>query len=135
MKEQNSNTGSEKGLPFVLPEEQWGEIAEASEECPGVYYAATQNGDSRVSREMYAAIKNAIPGIISAETASYGTQAENAILFEYGVEGSGWPLAKFEIMRCKKKNGIPEEDGDTLFGSQSSPRRLMPLVTWRRLSG
>lgn len=45
MKEQNSNTGSEKGLPFVLPVEQWGEIAEASEECPGVYYAVPCLGE------------------------------------------------------------------------------------------
>lgn len=126
MKEQNSNTGSDKGLPFVLPVEQWGEIAEASEECPGVYYVATQNGDCGAGREMYAAMKNAIPSIISAETASYGTQVENAILFEYGVEGSGWPLARFEIMRYKKKNGIPEEDGDTLYSSAAFAADVYP---------
>ncbi len=41
-------------LPFSLDEDCWGELDEAEEECPGVYYVRTAVGGEHLGRELYA---------------------------------------------------------------------------------
>ncbi len=41
-------------LPFALDEDCWGELDEAVEECPGVYYVRTVVEGEVLGRELYA---------------------------------------------------------------------------------
>ncbi len=114
-----------ENFPYPLDENKWGRVADAEEECPGVFYLATQTDDQLFCREFYVVAETAVPAIISAEALQYGKCDGPLHLFEYGVEGAGWDIVHYEICRYRVKNGIPIEE-DTLYniaiyGSEKYP--------------
>lgn len=100
-------------LPFVLDEDCWGELSEAIEECPGVYYVCTipEKGEG-LGRELYVVTRAATPSIISPEVVAHGIETGEAWVFAYTDAGSVYNLVKYEIMLYRVKHGLPLEEGD-----------------------
>jgi len=114
IQEKKNNYGG-VSLPFRLREEVWGEIKTAEEEGPGVFYIATQREEDLLCRELYAVTSSAIPDVISEEVIGYGKDCEDVFLFEYGVEGSGWDLVKYELLRYRVRHHLPLGVDDSLY--------------------
>lgn len=102
-------------FPLQLCEKFWGEVKEIEEECPGVFYIITSVEESVLCREIYAVTRKAIPDIISKEAVRYGKEQDGIYFFECGIEGSGFELVKYELLRYRTRHNLPLEAGDTLY--------------------
>lgn len=105
-------------LPFRWSTDVWGELKGVDEACPGVFYLVTYSQEHIACRELYAVTPEAVPNIISKEAVAYGKKAEDDIcIFEYGVDGNGWELIHYEVLRYRVKHGIPVEETDSLYSA------------------
>lgn len=96
-------------------DEVWGEIKSMEEVCPGVFYLTTNRPGHIICREMYAVMPDSI---ISEEALAYGESADGGLhIFEYEVDGSGWELVHYELLRYQAKHGIPIDETDSLYCS------------------
>lgn len=102
-------------LDWKRLQEQWGEVVQTNQECPGVYHVATQSPGQLAYREFYAVLPEAIPDIVSEDALLYGTEVEGGHLFEYDVAGNGWDIISYEIMRYRTKRGIPLGENQSLY--------------------
>lgn len=106
-----------ESYPFRLSKDM-GQIRNVELRCPGVYYVATTGEHGHAGREHYVVLREAVPDIISLEVLGYGKPTEDgAYEFEHEVEGSGWELVDFEMERYKVKQGIPFENGESIYAS------------------
>ncbi len=104
-------------LSFELPDADWDDVQDITEECPGVFYLSVNREDSIVLRELYAVQPSAVPEIISEEAAVYGKKIDGVYFFEYDLVKSGWDLVKYEIMRCRYKHGVPFDETASLYST------------------
>jgi len=104
-------------LELKLPKNQWGEIVQTSEECPGVYHIATQSPEQPSFREFYAVLPEAVPDIISEEALRYGTAVDGGHLFEYDAKGNGWDIITYELMRYHVKEGNLLGENQSLYST------------------
>lgn len=103
-----------ENFPYILDETKWGRVAHVEEECPGVFYLATEADEKFFCREIYAVTSTATPAIISEEALQYGKRDGQLILFEHELEGAGWDIIHYEICRYRIKNKLPL-GGDSLY--------------------
>ncbi len=99
-------------LPFALDEDCWGELDEAVEEGPGVYYVRTVVEVEPLGRELYAVTAAATPSVISPEVLARGVKAGDVWVFLYTGADSVFNLVKYELTRYRTKRGLPLGPGD-----------------------
>lgn len=102
-------------LPFHI-EDVLGDILEAEEECPGVYYvAARRNDEPPFAREYY--IIAADTPVIPQKAKKYGQPIPGCpkiLLYSMQEERSGYKIIDYEIAKYRTEHGIPLSDGETL---------------------
>ena len=119
MVKENENSYAETELPFELCETYWGEMKIAREEAPGVFYVATLPEEEVVCKELFVVTATAVPDIISEEVAGYGKGDKNVLFFEYEIDGSGWELVKYELLRYRVRHNLPLEIEESLYSYAS----------------
>jgi len=126
-------------LPFDLTAEL-GEIVDAEQKSPGVYYLALRNGEQHP--EVYVVTKDA--PAISEKARSYGRRFPghpDLCVYDLHQPGSGRYVIDFEILRYRMKRHLPEiETEDSLqtaaiYGAEEHPDYFgnfpVPLFTPR----
>ena len=89
-----------------------GEIREAAQECPGVYYVSLQCGDKRVPAEFYLVLNDAP---ISAAARRFGLPLKNGQGLLYPMDGSGHSrVVEYETMKYRVSHGISLRAGESL---------------------
>ena len=89
-----------------------GEIREAEQECPGVYYVSLQRGDERTPAEFYLVLADAP---ISAAARRFGQTMKNGQGLLYPMVGSGHSkVIEYESMKYRVSHGISLRAGESL---------------------
>lgn len=140
--EREERTINPEDLPFDLTTlgDQFDDILHAEIECPGVYYIITApKACQLVTPEYYAVTEDA--QMISKDARRYGKtppQIPGLLLFECGMDGSGWEIVRYEIGIYRTSHNIPLPSGESLhelavFGMELYPEYFgelpVPAVT------
>lgn len=115
-------------MRFELIEKVWGKIQNIREEAPGVFHLVTMS-EAGWKKELYAVTTGNSPEIISKEAMTYGSQIEGGYVFEIDVEGSGWELIEYELLRHRIREGMAKNDNhinhalyvDALYTAEKYP--------------
>ena len=112
MKRENSAIPQE--FPYDLTDDL-GEIISSEWQCPGVYYVATDSGESAFALECYIVERNS--GISDAAK-KYGTPMPsypNLLAFDVNAERGGAEIIRYEIGLYRVKNNLPLPDNEPLL--------------------
>ena len=106
--------GAEWANPEAL-EAAIGELRETEEECPGVRYVSTYGGGEQAGREFYVVARDAES--IPDEAKSYGTDIPGCpeyLLYPMDAERQTRKIIQYEILRCRMREGVSDEDREAL---------------------
>ena len=101
-----------------------GEVRNAEEKCPGVWYVSTYGGGERIGTEFYVVKKDA--DAIPAEAKAYGTAIPGRpeyLLYPMDTERQTRKIIQYEVRRRRMRESASEEDRESL--------REPPLTAWR----
>ena len=102
----------EVGAEIETPEGEPGVITFAEHPCPDIFYISVRYDNISPPRSYYLVAGGAVPQIISAEAARYGSLVGDTLFFEEGAPGSGWELVDFEVSRYKLGHGASLDNDD-----------------------
>lgn len=139
MNKENSRSGK-FSLPFdtTVFEEHFGEIYDAEQRCPGVYYLSTRKG--RLIAPEYFIVMDDAPAI-SQEARRYGftiPDLPGLCLFAYTGQNDGWKVIEYETNVYRFSHGLsPEGIGDlheiAFWGMEDYPEYFgeypVPMIT------
>ena len=106
--------GAEWTNPEAL-EAAIGELRETEEECPGVRYVSTYGGGAQKGHEFYVVARDA--EAIPNEAKSYGTDIPGCpgyLLYPMDAERQTRKIIQYEILRCRMREGVSDEDREAL---------------------
>ena len=106
---------TEQDFPYDLSEDI-GEVIRWNQECPGVYYAAIDEGNPQIASE-YFIVENRTVSLTSAAKAYGKALVTTIFLFSAMLllEHGGGALIKYEIARYRAKNRLPRQSEDSLL--------------------
>ena len=92
-----------------------GEVRDAEEECPGVWYVSTYGGGERRGPEFYVVEKDT--DAVPTEAKAYGTaipECPEYLLYSMDAERQVCRIIQYEIRRYRMRESVSEEDRESL---------------------